>query len=312
MKKFIYLFCFSFLLFTCDDGDVVEVSLDFDNTFKSCGDIVFFKTKSDPAESLSIYINNLTLEDILETNYIDEDSVYVKLADTLRTINIDGSTNTFNYRTYSSLPSENNLFCNDVPSSQLNITGDSSGTATVILSVFLVEDDNDGIPAEFEDINGDGDLDNDDTDDDGVPNYLDDDDDGDNIKTINENHNYTPADGLSNAQNTDGVGDPDYLDEDDDGDGVPTRDEQSFSPEDHNPSTDITNQEIGPDYLNPAVAESTPETEYRAHIIYQTYSVRIVLNNLSIPQLSQDFLNFGTLQNNNATSSSRSVKTIFN
>ncbi len=61
-----------------------------------------------------------------------------------------------------------------------------------------------------------------DTDGDGTPDYLDDDDDNDNVLTADEapdtNGNKTPEDALD----TDGDGIPNYLDADDDGDGILT------------------------------------------------------------------------------------------
>lgn len=74
--------------------------------------------------------------------------------------------------------------------------------------------DNDNIASIIEDLDNDGDALNDDTDDDGFPNYLDNDDDGDGVLTRNEDAN---------------------------GDGDPTND---FS--------DPTNPEL-PDYLNPNI-----------------------------------------------------------
>lgn len=50
----------------------------------------------------------------------------------------------------------------------------------------IADHDGDGIPSYMEDLNGDGDLFNDDTDGDGVPNFLDPDDDGDRVSTLNE------------------------------------------------------------------------------------------------------------------------------
>ena len=66
------------------------------------------------------------------------------------------------------------------------ISNESSDTGTVIFTTQLTEDDNDGIPAEYEDVNGNGNLIDDDTDGDGLPNYLDVDDDGDNVLTTAE------------------------------------------------------------------------------------------------------------------------------
>lgn len=71
--------------------------------------------------------------------------------------------------------------------------------------------DNDGILSIFEDLDGDGNVNNDDTDEDGIPNYLDIDDDGDGILTKDEDAN---GDGDPTNDDTDGDGTPDYLDPD--------------------------------------------------------------------------------------------------
>lgn len=55
-----------------------------------------------------------------------------------------------------------------------------------LLQSEIADHDGDGIPSYLEDLNGDKDLYNDDTDDDGIPNFGDPDDDGDGIPTINE------------------------------------------------------------------------------------------------------------------------------
>jgi len=73
------------------------------------------------------------------------------------------------------------------------------------------DDDNDGILSKLEDLDGDGDVKNDDTDGDTVPNYLDVDDDNDGILTKDEDAN---GDGNPLNDDTDGDGTPDYLDTD--------------------------------------------------------------------------------------------------
>ena len=69
------------------------------------------------------------------------------------------------------------------------------------------------------------------TDGDAQPNFLDRDDDGDGVNTINEgpdpNGNHNPSDAI----NTDGDGRPNYLDIDDDGDGILTRHEGTANPD---------------------------------------------------------------------------------
>ena len=74
-----------------------------------------------------------------------------------------------------------------------------------------VDDDGDGILTKKEDLNLDGNPRNDDTDKDGIPNYLDDDDDGDGKKTKNEDYNRN---GNFDDDDRDGDGIPDYLDRD--------------------------------------------------------------------------------------------------
>lgn len=304
MRKLLYILSLSFLCFTCDDGDIIVFELDFDDTFniKTCEDIVFYKFKTDPAESLSIQLGDLTEEDILA---VGSDNT-LTLTNT-----INGSTNRFTYRTYGSTPIESDLFCNAVPPSDLDIlTSDESTSGNVIITTVLTEDDNDGIPAELEDINGNGNLDDDDTDLDGVPNYLDQDDDGDNVLTTTENPNYTLADGLANAQNSDDDDIPDYLDMDDDGDGVKTRDEENVS-QDQNPLNDILDPNVGPDYLNPDIMTVVPATQYRVHTIKLTYVVSILVENISFPTLSQTMFDFGTLNESDITNGSRNPETVF-
>ncbi len=71
--------------------------------------------------------------------------------------------------------------------------------------------ENDGVPSINEDIDGDGDPRNDDTDGDFIPNYQDIDDDGDGVLTINED---IDGDGDPTNDDTDGDGTPNYLDAD--------------------------------------------------------------------------------------------------
>ncbi|UKM64269.1 hypothetical protein GSB9_00816 [Flavobacteriaceae bacterium GSB9] len=307
MRKLFFAFIALSLLplNSCDDGDVITVELDFDDTFQVCesgDDLVFYKTKSDPSESLSLKVTGLSVDEIL---VVDENGIYEN------TITITDN-NPFNYRTYSNT-TLNDLFCNAIPNSEIKLTEDiEANSGTAFLKTVLTEDDNDGIPAELEDINGDGNLENDDTDGDGLPNYIDADDDGDNILTKDENPDPDNNGIFDDAQDTDEDGIPDYLDKDDDGDLIDTRDEENDS-QDNNPANDITNSEIGPDYLNKDVAEdgTPPATSFREHTIYQTFKVTLVIENVDLTLISLDFFNFGTL-NNNALSTNRKVTPDFN
>jgi hypothetical protein len=85
---------------SCDDGDIIDFELDFDDTFKVCTSqnaLVFYKTKNDPSETISLLVNGLELDDIFK---VDENGEYTN------TSSISASA-PLNYRTYSntSLPS---------------------------------------------------------------------------------------------------------------------------------------------------------------------------------------------------------------
>lgn len=73
-----------------------------------------------------------------------------------------------------------------------------------------VDHDSDGIPSFMEDLNNNGYLIDDDTDGDGIPNFLDADDDGDGVLTIDEI--IIHPDGTIEFPDSNGNGIPDYLD----------------------------------------------------------------------------------------------------
>lgn len=134
---------------------------------------------------------------------------------------------------------------------------DSGGlyaTSEVTLQVIsCIDDDNDGVDTAQEDLNGDGNVENDDTDNDGIPNYLDEDDDNDNVDTILEITGIGA--GATGATyifiDTDGDTIENYIDNDDDGDGVLSHHE------DHNhngtPVDDDINANSIPDFLDDEV-----------------------------------------------------------
>ncbi|MEM5564911.1 hypothetical protein WNY78_07335 [Psychroserpens sp. AS72] len=298
MRNLLYLFLIGLVALSCDDGDVFEVTLDFDDVaLETCGSLVFYKAKDSPPETLSIQLNNRTFEEMLD---VDDDNIFTQ------TFEFSSSSNSFNYRTYASEP--DNVFCNDIPPADLDILTDAeSDSGRAILTTILVEDDDDGIPAELEDINQNGDLEDDDTDNDGIPNYLDVDDDGDNVYTASEGVNYTTADGLTNALDTDNDGIPNYLDNDDDGDLVLTRNEENFTP-DNNPQNDVTDPNVGADYLNIDVSTTVEATEYRVHVIKQTYTTSIEIESIQLPNLTQDNFSFGEI----ITTDTRTGAPVFN
>lgn len=126
-----------------------------------------------------------------------------------------------------------------------------------------IDNDNDTVSTDLEDINGDTNLVNDDTDADGVPNYLDNDDDGDMILT-NLEYVFPRSNALTASLDTDSDGIPNYLDSDDDGDGILTFLEDYNN--DGNPANDDTNSNSIPDYLESGVALGLQSTIYNSEI----------------------------------------------
>lgn len=80
-----------------------------------------------------------------------------------------------------------------------------------LAQVVRADNDNDGVLNEYEDLNNDGEVFDDNTDGDNFPNYFDSDDDGDGTLTKDEDAN---GDGDPTNDDTDGDGTPDYLDTD--------------------------------------------------------------------------------------------------
>ena len=70
MRKYLAIFFISLLTTACNDGDVIEVQLDFDKELSLCEiqttnqqgstseSLLFFDTRTDPFESLSLVLPN--------------------------------------------------------------------------------------------------------------------------------------------------------------------------------------------------------------------------------------------------------------
>ncbi len=155
-------------------------------------------------------------------------------------------------------------YTNSIPTNQTIYACINGAVVLVILEAVDcgIDFDQDGVPTADEDVNGNTNLANDDTNGDGIPNFLDNDDDGFLILT---NVEYVFGRALA-LQGTDGDGTPDYLDNDDDGDGVPTMDEDYNG--NNNPFDDDTNVNGIPDYLEESVALGVPTATSALVLLY--------------------------------------------
>lgn len=293
MQKLLYLLSLCLLVSACDDGDVIDVELDFDRVLSKCElsseSYFLFDTKTDPSESLSLIFPKNTTTDLIFNPTVNNYKT---------TLTIDGTKTMFNYRTYDGDPK--NLICALLPDATTNILQDyaaTSGSVTIITT--YVDDDDDGIPADVEDANLDGDnnpaTNPTDSDGDGIPDYLDADDDNDNVLTKDEKHNYNKTDGLSKAQDTDGDGIPDYLDNDDDGDGVLTRHEDEnmngnpMDDRDESSPTPTVPRYLDKEAKDPFLYETFNKNKYK-----RTFTIKFYISNVNLDVISLTQIDFGT------------------
>jgi hypothetical protein len=289
MKKLLYLI-FPIVLLGCDDGDIITNDFDFeDASVEACNptavnstsnNFVFYKNENTNFESLVLQIQ--TSDAILIT--AGEYDGYL----------ISNGTNSFEYRKFNAAVGSD-YYCNNIPPSSPVVTEvyrAFSGEISVTTET-RSQDDHDGIPAEQEGaIFVDGVIDliatTQDSDGDGILDYLDSDDDGDNVLTIDEGV-VLDANGIIDpiaSRNTDrSIEDENilnYLDPDDDDDGVLTINEDingNLDPTDDHTSSGIANYLVfssNPEIANPIIEE------YREHSIKRINQLSINITNLSL------------------------------
>ena len=220
--KNIYILFAALSFLACNDGNIDVPEFVFEGDPSKCGSLVLFKVNG--AETLSLELNQ------------NNDFLTVERTEFEIQLTEDGS-NTIVYRTFDATVSGSNYFCQDIPPTEPNLLNEWKGNGTLVITTVLTFDDNDGVAEEEDDSL--------DTDKDGTPNYLDRDDDGDGILTINED---LDGDGDPTNDNTDGDALPNYLDDDDDDDGTKTIDEDVD--ENGNIENDDTDGDDIPNYLD--------------------------------------------------------------
>jgi len=135
---------------------------------------------------------------------------------------------------------------------QLLIPSSSPLTFHIEMAMIKRSDqDRDGVFTKYENLDNDEEYSDDDTDGDGVPDYVDFDDDNDLLSTMYENADPNDDGNPDDALDTDGDNIPNYLDNDDDGDGILTKDENADPDGNGNPSdAKDTDGDMIPDYLD--------------------------------------------------------------
>jgi hypothetical protein len=275
---------------SCDDGNIITTTFNFDeNTNLSLcqqdNTNVLYFIDQETNEAISFQFSDDEFDGTFTE--IDENTIEINF-------NINNN-NRVTYRRLSGSINGNDYYCQQVPPSSPQVLEEfistTGGTATLQIRV-TDQDDNDEVPAELEDINGNGDLFDDDTDGDGIPDFLDTDDDNDNVITrseeleaLDENGNVITENGEIVYVDTDNDGTPNYLDTDDDGDGTPTINEDlnvCIDPENPalNPDNDL-NQDGLPNYLNPAETGSVTVDVVKVNTISRSFFTQVVFNDIT-------------------------------
>ena len=271
---YLYILISLVVFSSCDDGDVAVESFDFeDQSLLYCDNnqsILFYVRNSSGTEAVLV---DLTVN---LTNLLSAGVLSYELA---------GNTNNVAYRIFDT-SADPDYFCSAIPPTRPMVIDEliaTSGRAEML--VVVNKDDLDGLSADNE-----LPLDQD-TDGDGLFDYIDFDDDGDNIPTAFELDVFN-ADGdnnpLTNPLDTDQDGIPNYLDPDDDGDGVLTIDEDLNG--DLDPTNDFTEPSIGPDYLNANIFLSTPQDAYREHNYQVVSSIDLTLLDLVLTASGREII----------------------
>ena len=270
MKKLVLLIFIPLLFQGCNDGDIIVTNFDFEDAqLQQCGDtsnVVFFKINPQVNESISLLIPT-SQELFKETG--------------TQTFNLSSTGSIVNYRGFDDSVTSS-YFCNPVPATSPGVVLEyigTSGIASLISETTL--DDFDGIDfVNSDDLSqeGFGDFDGD-----GIPNYHDFDDDGDNVLTSQE----IGEDPL-NPRDTDLDGMPDYLDPDDDNDGVLTINEDID--QNLNPADDIATPGGLPNYLDPDITTSVVIEAYKEHLYNRTSDGTIIIDNLVLVSTQEQII----------------------
>ena len=268
MRKLFFISILLSLFSSCNDGDIIITDFNFEaSNLNNCGGpgaYVFYNINNSLfAESISLVLET---SDIL---FLESGTVeYV----------LNGITYAVNYRKYDDDITDD-YFCSNIPPTTPNVTIELLGASGIaLLTTIVTKNDEDGIEEDPES--------NLDTDNDGLLNYFDNDDDGDNVPTVNElgagflsGNNEFPLD-------TDNDGIFDYLDIDDDEDTILTRYEDANG--DLDPTNDFTDTSNDPDYLTAAIANSNAIDQYRIHSYQITSDIELVINNLVLVNGSEE------------------------
>lgn len=268
-----YWYCLIFALVTlvsCDDGDLIVTDFNFENkSLQWCGDSstqVLFNINNDQVhEAIAFRFRLETPQPQFFST--EEGALSIPLT----------SENQVIYRIFNA-EVDRSYYCNEVPPVSPAVREEfrsTSGGEMIINARLRNSEDHDGdnVPSADE-----GMASEQDTDGDGIPDYLDIDDDGDNVLTrVEIEVEATSQAGAYPDSDADGLAD--YLDPDDDNDQVPTRNEDWNL--NNNPADD-RNDEGLPHYLNPEITDAFEVTTFRENTFSRSFRYTVTAENLTL------------------------------
>lgn len=276
MKNVFRIVVFSFLLISCDDGDLIVTDFNFENKkLQWCEDSdtqVLFNLNNDLVHEAIAFRFSLN----------NETSQFLTTQEGVTTIPLSAN-NQIIYRVFDS-QIESSYFCNAIPPVSPKVVEEYRTTSggEVLITTSLVNNtdhDGDGVLSSQEGMSAEKD-----TDLDGIPDYLDIDDDGDNIPTRIEIE-VAAENTVNNLPDSDNDGTPDFLDNDDDNDGTLTRNEDWNM--NNNPADD-RNADGVPHYLNPAITDFFENTNSRENTISRAFRYVVTVENLTLSKQGGD------------------------
>ena len=276
MRTILCLIFAGTLLISCDDGDIIVTDFAFENEeLQWCGNSesqVLFNINNDLVNEAIAFRFDLDTPDP-EFFSMEVGQMEIPL----------NNTNQIVYRVFNG-EVDNAYFCSEIPPVAPGVTEEYRSTTggEVIITTTLRtanDHDGDGVPSAQEDISGELD-----TDGDGIPNYLDIDDDGDNILTRVEIE-VEAENNINERADSDNDGIPDFLDADDDNDGTPTKNEDwnlNLNPVDDQPDDDQNDDAGIPYYLNPEITDSFTVEGVRENTISSSFRYLVTIDNLTL------------------------------
>lgn len=141
MNRCIYLLVFILAIAGCSEGDVIDVSVNFEGKLENCSNetentFVFYKIDSDKKRSISLSFTSTSFD-------LTPDEIASDAEPTVITLN--ETANLLIYREFNTIVDGSSYFCSSVPPSDNNVSEEfisTDGTAEISFKIFNDDDPN--------------------------------------------------------------------------------------------------------------------------------------------------------------------------